>query len=36
MWKAEGLESQAISLLLFRIDNVINPLISRVLGSEAI
>lgn len=28
MWKTEGLESQVVSLLLFRIDNGINPLFS--------
>lgn len=36
MWKAEELESHVISLLLFRIDNVINPLISRVLNTEGV
>lgn len=36
MWKAEELESQVISLLLFGIDNVKNPLISGVLSTENI
>ena len=36
MWKAEDLESQVVSLLVFRIDNGINLLFHRVLSTEDI